>query len=336
MDTHMRKDILSYDQRPMKLKPFLTLIAACIASVSHAQTWPTKPVRVILAVPAGGTPDVVARMITPGVSAILGQQLVVDNRGGAGGMIGAELAARAVPDGYTLFFSAPGALTILPHLQKKMPYDAQRDFAAVSLVCSGPFLLVTHPSVAAKTVGELIALAKSEPGKLNYGSAGNGAPNHLAMELFKNMTGANITHVPYKGAPQAVTDVLGGNMHLMLNSIPPVIQHIKAGRLRLLGVSSAKRSPQLPDVPTIAEAGVPGYEFITWFGMLAPANTPKAIVSRLHESMLKVVHAPETKAQFGKLGYDTVGSSPDAFAAYLRAEYEKFGGIIKRIGAKVD
>jgi tripartite-type tricarboxylate transporter receptor subunit TctC len=308
------------------------------ASVPHAQaqSWPTKPVRVILAVPAGGTPDVVARMITPGLSAILRQQLVVDNRGGAGGMIGAELAARATPDGYTLFFSAPGALTIVPHLQKKMPYDALRDFAPVSLVCSGPFLLVTHPSVQAKTVSELIAQAKTAPGKLNYGSAGNGAPNHLAMELLKNMASVNITHVPYKGAPQTVTDVLGGNIQLTLNSIPPVIPHIKAGRLRLLGVSSAKRSPQLPEVPTIAEAGVPGYEFITWFGMLAPANTPKTIVSWLHESMLKVVHAPETKAQFEKLGYDTVGSSPDEFAAYLLAEHEKFGNIIKRIGVKAD
>jgi tripartite-type tricarboxylate transporter receptor subunit TctC len=317
---------------PFVVASILTFIAPAL----HAQNWPTKPVRVILAVPAGGTPDVVARMITPGLSALLGQQLVVDNRGGAGGMIGAELAARATPDGYTLFFSAPGALTILPHLQKKMPYDALRDFAPVSLVCSGPFLLVTHPSVQAKTVGELIAQAKAAPGKLNYGSAGNGAPNHLAMELFKNMAGANITHVPYKGAPQTVTDVLGGNIQLTLNSIPPVIQHIKAGRLRLLGVSSAKRSPQLPDVPTIAEAGVPGYEFITWFGMLAPANTPKAIVSRLHESMLKVVHAPDTRAQFEKLGYDTVGNSPDEYAAYLRAEHEKFGNIVKRIGAKAD
>jgi tripartite-type tricarboxylate transporter receptor subunit TctC len=179
-------------------------------------------------------------------------------------------------------------------------------------VCSGPFLLVTHPSVAAKTVGELIALAKAEPGKLNYGSAGNGAPNHLAMELFKFRAGVNITHVPYKGAPQTVIDVLGGGIQLTLNSIPPVIQHIKA------------------------EAGVPGYEFATWFGMLAPANTPKAIVSQLHGAMIKVVHAPELKSQFEKLGYDTVGSSPDEFAAYLRAEYEKFGGIIKRIGAKAD
>ena len=250
----------------MQIRLIIVLLLLSAAPASHAQaTWPAKPVRLILGVPAGGTPDVVARMVTPGLSSLLGQQFVVDNRGGASGVIATELAARAVPDGYTLFFGAPGSITILPHLAKKVPYDAQRDFAPVSLVCSGPFLMVTHPSVAAKTVGELIAQAKAEPGKLNYGSAGNGAPNHLAMELFKYMAGVNITHVPYKGAPQTVTEVLGGSMQLTLNSIPPVIQHIKAGRLRVLGVSSAKRSSQLPDVPTIAEAGVPGYEFATWF-----------------------------------------------------------------------
>ena len=310
-------------------------VQAQTASTSSAQAWPTKPIRVIVSVPAGGTPDVIARMVTPGLAGILGQQLVVDNRGGAGGLIAAELVARAAPDGYTLFFSSSGALTILPHMQKT-PYDAQRAFLPVSLVCIGPFLLITHPSVPVKTVKELIALAQAQPGKFNYASAGNGVPNHLAMELFKNMAGVNITHVPYKGAPQAVTDVMGGSMHMMLNSIPPVIQQIKAGRLRLLGVSSAKRSPQLPDVPTISEAGVPGYEFITWFGMLAPAGMPKDIVARLHGALVKVVHAPDAKSQFEKLGYDAVGGSPDEFAAYIRGEYEKYGKIIKLIGAKVD
>ena len=307
------------------------------ASTGSGQAWPNKPIRVIAPVPAGGTPDVVARMVTPGLSAILGQQLVVDNRGGAGGLIGAELAARATPDGYTLFFSSPGSLTILPHLQKKALYDTLRDFVPVSLVCIGPFLLITHPSVQAKTVKDLIALAKAQPGKLNYASAGNGAANHLAMELLKSIAGVNITHVPYKGAPQAVTDLIGGSgVHLMLNSIPPVIQHIKAGRLRLLGISSARRTPQLPEAPTISEAGVPGYESITWFGMLAPAGTPKDIVARLHGALVKVVREPETKTQFEKLGYDAVGGTPAEFSAYIRAEYEKYGKIVKLIGAKVD
>jgi tripartite-type tricarboxylate transporter receptor subunit TctC len=333
----------------MKNSSFVLLSLATIASVfaitaqaqtaatNTAQAWPSKPIRVITPVPAGGTPDVVARMVTPGLSAILGQQLVVDNRGGAGGLIGAELAARATPDGYTLFFSSPGSLTILPHLQKQVAYNTLRDFVPVSLVCIGPFLLITHPSMPVKTLKDLLALAKSQPGKWNYASAGNGAINHLAMELFKNMAGVNITHVPYKGAPQAVTDVIGGNgVHMMLNSIPPVIQHVKSGRVRLLGMSSARRSPQLPDVPTLSEAGVPGYELSTWFGMLVPTNTPKDIIARLHGALVKVTRAPETKTQFETLGYDVVGGTPEEFAAYIRGENEKYAKIVKLIGAKVD
>ncbi len=301
-----------------------------------AQNYPDKPIRVIVPVPAGGTPDVVARMVAPGLSNLLGQQLVIDNRGGAGGLIGGEMAAKALPDGYTLFFSSPGSLTILPHLQKHVNYDTLRDFAPISLVSLGPFLLITHPSVAAKTVKELLALAKAEPGKLNYASAGNGAANHLAMELFKSMAGINLTHVPYKGAPQAVTDLIGGSVNLMFNSIPPVIQHIKAGRLRMLAVSSAKRSPQLPDVPTVSEAGVPGYESITWFGLLAPAKTPAAITARLHREIIKVVRSPEMKAQLEIQGYDAVGGTPAEFAAFIRAESEKYAKVIKISGAKVD
>jgi tripartite-type tricarboxylate transporter receptor subunit TctC len=313
------------------------LLALSLSPLSaFAQSYPDKPIRVIVPVPAGGTPDVVARMVTPGLSTLLGQQLVVDNRGGAGGLIGAEMAAKAIPDGYTLFFSSPGALTILPHLQKHVNYDTLRDFAPVSLVAIGPFLLITHPSVPAKSVKELLALAKAEPGKLNYASAGNGAANHLAMELFKSMAGINITHVPYKGAPQAVTDLIGGSVNLMFNSIPPVIQYIKAGRLRLLGVSSAKRSPQLPDVPTVSEAGVPGYESVTWFGLLAPAKTAQVIVARLHRELVKVVQAPELRAQFEIQGYDAVGGSPAEFAAFIRAESEKYAKVVKLSGATVD
>ncbi len=304
--------------------------------LAAAQAYPDKPIRVIVPVPAGGTPDVVARMVAPGLSTLLGQQLVIDNRGGAGGLIGAELAAKAVPDGYTVFFSSPGSLTILPHLQEHVAYDTLRDFAPISLVSIGPFLLITHPSVPARTVRELIALARAEPGKLNYASAGNGAANHLAMELFKSMAGVDITHVPYKGAPQAVTDLIGGSVNLMFNSIPPVLQHIKTGRLRLLAVASARRSPQLPDVPTISEAGVPGYEAITWFGLLAPAKTPKAIIVRLNDVMVKVVHAPDLKSQLEVQGYDPVGSSPEEFAAFIRAESVKYAKVVKFSGAKVD
>lgn len=319
----------------------LSRVSAAIAAVmapllAFAQSYPSKPVRVILASPAGGTPDVVARMVAPGLSSKLGQQFIIDNRGGAGGLIATELTAKAAPDGYTLFIGGPGSLTIIPHLRQNMPYDTLRDLAPVSLIAIGPYLLITHPSVPARTVKELVALAKAEPGKLNYASAGNGAANHLAMELFKSLAGVNITHVPYKGAPLAVTDLLAGNANLMLNSIPPVLNHIRAGRLRLLGVSSAKRSSQLPDVPTVSEAGVPGYEFITWFGLLAPARTPPQIVARLNDTVAKVVRAPEVRSQLESLGYELGGGSAQQFTSYLRAEMEKYGKIVKASGAKVD
>lgn len=306
-----------------------------LSAFAAAQGYPTKPIRVILSVPAGGTPDVTARLITPGVSQLLGQQLVVDNRPGAGGLIGAEIASKAAPDGYTLFISSPGALTILPHL-RKVPYDTLRDFAPVSLISSGAFVLIVHPSVPAKSVKDLIALAKAQPGKLNYASAGNGVANHLAMELFKQMAGVDITHVPYKGAPQAVTDVLAGHMNMMFNSIAPIIAHIKAGRVRVLGIASARRSAQLPEVPTIGEAGVPGYESENWFGMFAPAKTPRRIVARLNEAVVKVVHAPETRARFAALGAEAIGNSPAEFAAFVRRDLEKYAKVVKLSGAKLD
>jgi tripartite-type tricarboxylate transporter receptor subunit TctC len=312
------------------------LAVAVLSPAAAAQGYPNKPIRLILAVPAGATPDVTARLLTPGLSQVLGQQLVVDNRGGAGGLIGAELASKASPDGYTVFIGSPGALTILPHLRKNVPYDTLRDFAPISLISIGPFVLITNPSVPVKTVKELIALAKAQPGKLSYASAGNGVANHLAMELFKQMTGVDIVHVPYKGAPQAVIDVMSGNMQMMFNSIAPILANIKAGRLRVLGVASAKRSPQLPDVPTISEAGVPGFEAVNWFGMFAPAKTPSPIITRLNEAVVKVVRSPEVQSQFTALGADAVGSSPDEFAAFMRRDMEKYAKIVKISGARLD
>ncbi len=315
------------------------ILAACAVALlsqpAAAQTYPNKPIRVIVSAPAGGVLDVTARLIAPGLSGLLGQQLVIDNRGGAGGLIGAELAAKAIPDGYTLLISTPGALTILPHM-RSVPFDTLRDFAPVGLISSGPFLLLSHPTLPVKTLQDLLALARAQPGKLNYASSGNGVPNHLAMELLKSMTGVSITHVPYKGAPQAVTDLLAGHMNLMFNSIATMLPHVRSGRLRVLGVASSKRSPQFPDTPTIAEAGVPGFEADNWFGILAPANTPRRIISRLNDVLVKVVRAPETRAQFEALGADPVGSSPEEFAAFIRKETEKYAKVVKLSGAKVD
>jgi len=312
------------------------LAAAWLPGFAAAQAYPTRPVRVILGVPAGGTPDVLARTVTPGMAELLGQQLVVDNRGGAGGRIGAELAAHAAPDGYTLFMTSPGALTIAPHVTKNLPYDALKDFAPVSLIATGPFLLIVHPSVPAKTVKEVIALDKAAPGKLNYASSGSGTPNHMAMELFKSMAGVSFNHVPYKGAPQAVTDLLGGRVSVTMNSIGPVLAHIKAGRLRALGIAGTQRSPALPDVPTIAESGVPGYESGSWMGLLAPAKTPPKILERLNAVAVKTVHAPDTHARLEALGAVPVGDSPQQFAARIRREYEQNGKVVKTAGVRIE
>jgi tripartite-type tricarboxylate transporter receptor subunit TctC len=314
----------------------VSLALSVFTTSIYAETYPDRPIRVIVGVPAGGTPDVMARSVTTGMSKVLGQPLVMDNRGGAGGLIGTEVAAKAAPDGYTLLVSSPGPLTILPHMQKQIAYDPLRDFVPIGLIASNPFLLIAHPSLPAKSIKELIALAQAQPGKLNYASAGNGAANHLAMELFKSMAGINITHVPYKGAPQAVTDVLAGHMNMMFNSIPPVLAHVKAERFRALGVGGAKRSPQLPDVPTITQAGVPGYEAITWFGMLAPAKTPKAILARVSDAFGKVISALELRAQLEAQGAEPGSGSGADFEALIRREYERYAKVVKISGAKID
>jgi tripartite-type tricarboxylate transporter receptor subunit TctC len=317
----------------------LPAAAACVllpAGGAGAAPWPQKPLRVVLSVPAGATPDVTARLIFPGLSQQLGVALVADNRAGGGGVIGAEIAARATPDGHTLFISSPGALTILPHLRRGLPYDTLRDFAPVSLISIGPFVLMAHPSLPAKSIRELIALARAQPGRLNYASAGNGVANHLAGELFKQMAGIDLVHVPYKGAPQAVNDVLAGHMNLMFNSVAPIVGFIKAGRVRVLGIASLQRSPQLPEVPTIHESGVPGFEAVNWFGLFAPANTPKPVIARLSEATMHTVRSPELQAQFVALGADPVGSSSAEFAAFVRRDLEKYERVVRISGARLD
>ena len=318
------------------LKAGLSATMVMAAFAVHAAQWPDKPIRVILSVPAGATPDVTARLVFPGLSQQLGVSLVADNRAGGGGVIGAEIAAKSAPDGYTLFISSPGALTILPHMRKNIPYDTIRDFAPISLISIGPFVLMTHPSVPAKSIKELIALAKAQPGKLNYASAGNGVANHLAGELFKQMAGIDIVHVPYKGAPQAVTDVLAGHMNMMFNSVAPIVGYIKTGKIRVLGIASLQRSPQLPDVPTIHESGVPGFEAVNWFGMFAPAKTPRKIINRLNGALVQTIKTPEMQSQFIKLGADPIGSSVEEFTAFVKRDMEKYEKVVRISGAKVD
>ena len=322
------------------MKPELSIVAGLVAALlavpAVAQKYPERPVRVILGVPAGGTPDLLARTVIPAMSEHLGQSLVVDNRGGAGGRIGAELAANAAPDGYTLFMTSPGALTIAPHIVKGLAYDALKDFIPISLIATGPFLLIVHPSVPAKSVKDIVALGKAEPGKLNYASSGSGTPNHMAMELFKSMAGVNFTHVPYKGAPAAVIDLLAGRVSATMNSIGPVLAHLKAGRLRALGVAGTKRSPTLPDLPTIAEAGVPGYESGSWMGLLAPAKTPQRILAQVGAAAVKTVHSQDIHAKLESLGAVPVGDTPKEFAARIRREYEQSAKVVKIADVRIE
>jgi tripartite-type tricarboxylate transporter receptor subunit TctC len=310
------------------------IVGRVLAAESGAQAYPSRPIRIIVPQIPGGTADTVARTIAPGLSAILGQQMVIDNRGGAGGIIGTELAARALPDGYTLSLNGAGPMTILPNIQKQVPYDPVKDFLPVSLITISPFALVVHPAVPVKTVKELIALAKAEPARLNYASAGSGSVIYLGMEQLKRLTGITMLHVPYKGSAQGLTDVLAGHVALMLFAVPPALQHVAADRLRLLGITSAKRSPQRPDVPTISEAGMPGYEVTTWTGLLVPPKTPAAVMAKLRGALIKTIRTPETRQQLEAQGVDIVGGSPEEFAAFIKTELDKHAKIIKGAGSR--
>jgi len=262
--------------------------------------------------------------------------VVIDNRPGAGGNIGSDAVAKAPPDGYMLLMGAVGTHAINASLYKKMPYDAVKDFAPVILVATVPNALVVHPSVPAKSVKELITYSKANPGKLNFGSSGNGTSVHLSGELFKSLTGIDMQHVPYKGSGPAMTGLLGGEIQMMFDNLPSAIQHIKSGKLRPLGVTSAKRSPALPEVPTIAEAGVPGYEATSWFGVLAPAGTPRDIVGRLNGEINKILELPDTHKRLEEQGAEPAGGTPDQFAALIGREIPKWAKVVKDSGAQVD
>jgi tripartite-type tricarboxylate transporter receptor subunit TctC len=307
-----------------------------LAGPARAQDYPTKPIRLVVPFAAGGATDVLARLVGERLTASLGQQVVVDNRPGAGGNIGSDLVARAEPDGYTILMGAVGTHAINPSLYPKMPYDPVKDFAPVTLVASVPNVLVVNPEVPANSVQELIDLAKAKPGELNFASSGNGTSIHLSGELFKAMTGTDIVHVPYKGSGPAVTDLLGGQVQMMFDNMPSSLPHVKAGKLRALGVTSAKRSPALPEVPTIAEAGVPGYDATSWFGILAPAGTPEPVVTRLQGAIVQALGEPEMRQRMADLGAEPVGDTPAEFGQFIAAEIAKWAKVVNDAGVKLE
>ena len=311
--------------------------AALISATASAQNpYPNKAIRWIVPFPAGGPSDVLARAIGHKLSEHWGQQVVIDNRSGAGGNIGTDLAAKAAPDGYTLLMGYVGPLTINPSLYRKMPYDTVKDFAPVTAIASSTLMLAAHPATSIRSLKELIARAKSGQSTLSFASAGNGTPAHLAGELVNAMAGIKIQHVPYKGAAPVVTELLGNQVPLGIAALPAVIQHVKAGRLNALGVSSAKRSIFAPDVPTIAESGLPGYEVENWQGLLVPAGVTREIVNKLHTETVKILQLQDVKDRLYGQGFEIGTSTPELFAAYLKADIVKWAKLVKSSGASID
>src|SRR5262245_2034510 len=285
----------------------------CAAAAAFAQDYPTRTIRLVVASTPGGGTDISARLIAPKLSEHLGRQVVVENRPGATTMIGAEFVARSVPDGHTLLMGV-SSLTINPYIQEKVPYDVVKDFAPISQVVTAPNLMVSHPSLPVRSVTELVALARARPGQLNFASGGAGSNQHLAIELFLSMTGLRIVHVPYKGQGPALLDAVAGHVHLMMSNILSALPHVKNGRIRALGVTSLKRASVVPDIPAVAEAGVPGYEVVQWYGILAPAQTPRDIIARLHAVTVRTLQDPAMRAHFVNDGGEPVGGTPEEFA----------------------
>ncbi|AVS66109.1 tripartite tricarboxylate transporter substrate binding protein [Paracidovorax avenae] len=312
--------------------------AACalLPGLAAAQAFPSKPITIIVPFAAGGTTDILARIIAQGMGAELGQSVVVDNRAGAGGNIGGQVAARAPADGYTLFMGTVGTHAINAALYRKMPFDPVKDFAPLTRVANVPNLLVANPAQPFKTVQELIAYAKANPGKINFGSSGSGSSIHLSGELFKSMAKVDMQHVPYKGSAPAVTDLLGNQIAIMFDNMPSAIQHVRSGKLRAIAVTTAKRSPELPDVPTIAESGVPGYEATSWFGMFAPAATPAPVVAKLNATIVKVLAQPDIRKKLAEQGAEAAGETPAQFADFIQKESVKWGKVVRESGASVD
>jgi len=314
----------------------LVAVALAAASLASAQPIPAKPIRLICPFPPAGAVDIASRAIASELSKILGQTVTVENRPGAGGNIGGAEAARSAPDGSTLFMTTSGINAINPALYAKMPFDPIKDLEPVVALVSLSNVLVVHPSVKANSVADVIAMAKAEPGKMNYASSGNGTSIHMSGEMFKYLAKVDIVHIPYKGSAPAVSDLLGGQVMMMFDNIPSALPHIRAGKLRALAVTGAKRDPLLPDVPTVAEAGVAGYESGVWFGLAVPAGTPKEEIARINEAAVKGTRSPEFIKRMSELGYSIIGSTPEQMAEMNKTETARWGPIVKASGAKVD
>jgi tripartite-type tricarboxylate transporter receptor subunit TctC len=314
----------------------LALLAGLLlAAAAHAQSYPSRAIRLVLPFSAGGLVDVPGRIIAQKLSEALGQPVVVENKPGAGSTIGADFVSKSKPDGYTLMITSTTHV-ISANLYRKLPYDSLRDFAPVMKIAEGPYVLVVHPSLPAKSAAELIALAKAQPGKIDYASSGNGSSQHLVGALFCAMAGVDLSHVPYKGSGQATQDLIGGQVKVGFVGTPIALPHLKAGRLRALAVSTAKRSPEMPDVPTLAEAGLPGYEATIWMGLFAPAGTPREILAKLYGEIGRVLSAPEAKASIGATGVEVALSPAEEFAAFVRTEHDKWGKVVRDTGATVN
>jgi tripartite-type tricarboxylate transporter receptor subunit TctC len=320
----------------MAARALAGLLLLCFTAVALAQDYPARPIHLVVPFPPGGGNDTVARAIAQQMGPALGQPVVIDNRPGAGGSVGAEAVAKAPADGYTLFLAGVGSHAANPNLHARLPYDPVRDFAPITLVASAPSVLVVNPGVPARSIAEFTAYARAHPGKLNYASNGNGSAAQLAAAMYESMAGVRMVHVPYKGIAPALQDLLGGEVQLMFGTIVALVPHVQAGKLRALAVTSRKRSALLPDVPTLAESGLPDYQAGSWYGVLAPAGTPRAIIDRLHETIVKALRQPEVAKRLAAEGAEVIGSTPEEFGAHIKAELARVASVVRAAGIRME